>query len=103
MNRREFLKSVTAVCAVGTQTPALVGIATSPSGQTGSTLPRRPLGKTGVEVSALALGGVIGMQLPPSDTHDPVALAEAALNLGIAYFDTAPSYNNGQSETNYGH
>ncbi len=24
------------------------------------------------------------------------------LNLGITYFDTAPSYNNGQSETNYG-
>lgn len=103
MNRREFLKSVTAVCAVGTQTPALVGIAASPSGETGSKLPRRPLGKTGVEVSALALGGVIGMQLPPSADHDPTALAEAALDLGITYFDTAPSYNNGQSETNYGH
>jgi aryl-alcohol dehydrogenase-like predicted oxidoreductase len=55
-----------------------------------------------VEVSALALGGVIGMQLPPSPDHDPAALAEAALDLGITYFDTAPSYNNGQSETNYG-
>jgi uncharacterized protein len=29
-------------------------------------------------------------------------LAEAALDLGIKYFDTAPSYNNGQSESNYG-
>jgi aryl-alcohol dehydrogenase-like predicted oxidoreductase len=66
------------------------------------TIPRRPLGKTGVEVSILALGGVIGMQLPPSDDHDPAAIAETALNLGITYFDTAPSYNNGQSETNYG-
>jgi aryl-alcohol dehydrogenase-like predicted oxidoreductase len=65
-------------------------------------LPRRALGKTGVEVSALALGGVIGMQLPPSKDHDPVAIAEKALELGITYFDTAPSYNNGQSETNYG-
>jgi aryl-alcohol dehydrogenase-like predicted oxidoreductase len=68
----------------------------------GSKLPRRLLGKTGVEVSALALGGVIGMQLPPSPDHDPAALAETALDLGITYFDTAPSYNNGQSETNYG-
>lgn len=42
------------------------------------------------------------MQLPPSAAHDPVALAETALDLGITYFDTAPSYNNGQSETNYG-
>ncbi len=65
-------------------------------------VPRRQLGATGVEVSVLALGGVIGMQLPPSRDHDPAALAEQALNLGITYFDTAPSYNNGQSETNYG-
>src|SRR5262249_30027748 len=50
----------------------------------------------------LALGGVIGMQFPPSRDHDPGALAEQALDLGITYFDTAPSYNDGQSETNYG-
>jgi aryl-alcohol dehydrogenase-like predicted oxidoreductase len=42
------------------------------------------------------------MQLPPSDKHDPAAIAEAARDLGISYFDTAPSYNKGQSETNYG-
>ena len=54
-------------------------------------------------VSALALGGVIGMQLPPSAEHDPVAIAETALNLGVTYFDTAPAYNNGLSETNYVH
>ncbi len=102
MNRREFLKSVTAVCAVGSQAPALVGADAPSSDDVRSRLPRRLLGKTGVEVSALALGGVIGMQLPPSAEHDPVALAEAAIDLGITYFDTAPAYNNGQSETNYG-
>jgi aryl-alcohol dehydrogenase-like predicted oxidoreductase len=53
-------------------------------------------------VSALALGGVAGMQRPPAPDHDPAALAEAALDLGITYFDTAPAYNSGQSETNYG-
>src|ERR1035441_9464550 len=102
MNRREFLKSVTAVCAVGTQAPTLVAAAAPFSVNGGSKLPRRLLGKTGVEVSALALGGVTGMQLPPSPDHDPAALAETALDLGITYFDSAPSYNNGQSETNYG-
>jgi len=102
MNRREFLKSVTAVCAVGSPSPALLAADASSSVNVGSKLPRRPLGKTGVEVSALALGGVIGMQLPPAPDHDPAALAETALDLGITYFDTAPSYNNGQSETNYG-
>ncbi len=65
-------------------------------------LPRRHLGKTGVEVSALALGGVIGMQQPPSSKFDPAAIADAALNLGISYFDTSPDYSLGQSESNFG-
>jgi hypothetical protein len=42
------------------------------------------------------------MQLPPSADHDPAAIAETALGLGVTYFDTAPAYNSGQSETNYG-
>lgn len=102
MNRRNFLKSVTAVCAVSSQAPVLIGANAPSSISVRFKLPRRLLGKTDVEVSALALGGVIGMQLPPSAEHDPAALAEAALDLGITYFDTAPAYNNGQSETNYG-
>jgi predicted aldo/keto reductase-like oxidoreductase len=48
------------------------------------------------------LGGVIGMQLPPSPNHDPAAIVETAINLGVTYLDTSPDYNNGQSETNYG-
>jgi len=104
LSRREFLKSFTAACAV-TQSAATLAAddALSSVARGGATLPQRPLGKTGVQVSALALGGVIGMQLPPSADHDPMAIAETALNLGVTYFDTAPSYNNGQSETNYGH
>ena len=103
MNRREFLKSVAAVCAVAGQSPTPTAEAASkPETSMGAKLPQRLLGKTGVHVSALALGGVIGMQLPPSASHDPVAIAETALNLGVTYFDTAPSYDNGQSETNYG-
>lgn len=93
---------MTAACAVGSQAFALTAAELPPTVSAGSKLPQRPLGRTGVEVSALALGGVIGMQRPPSADHDPTALAETALDLGITYFDTAPSYNNGQSETNYG-
>jgi aryl-alcohol dehydrogenase-like predicted oxidoreductase len=103
MNRREFLKSLAVACAAGSQIPNL-GAADAPSSQPKPNLklPHRALGKTGVMVSALALGGVIGMQLPPSLEHDPVAIADAALDLGITYFDTSPDYNDGQSETNYG-
>ena len=103
VNRRQFLKTVAAACVVthqatafGAEPPAAAAPPTWPQ------LPHRRLGETGVEVSVLALGGVIGMQLPPSATHDPSLLADTALDLGITYFDTAPAYNNGQSETNYG-
>src|SRR3954447_3599421 len=97
MKRREFVNAMGAlsVAGLGLEARGAIGDA--------KRVPRRPLGGTGVEVSVLALGGVIGMQLPPSRDHDPSALAEQALDLGITYFDTAPSYNNGQSETNYGH
>lgn len=101
MNRREFLKSLAVACAAGSQVPNLSAADTA-SAQSNLKLPHRALGKTGVMVSALALGGVIGMQLPPSADHDPAAIANTALDLGITYFDTSPDYNNGQSETNYG-
>ena len=96
MKRREFVKAMGALSVAGLGLDARGAIGDA------KRVPRRPLGGTGVEVSVLALGGVIGMQLPPSRDHDPTALAEQALDLGITYFDTAPSYNNGQSETNYG-
>jgi aryl-alcohol dehydrogenase-like predicted oxidoreductase len=65
-------------------------------------LPSRALGKTGVRISALILGGVAGMKEPPTAKFHPAELADAALDAGITYFDTAPSYNKGQSERNYG-
>ena len=99
MKRREFIKAAAITAAAGGLSPTVMG--GEWKGRPGA-MPKQVLGKTGVEVSVLALGGVIGMKLPPSETHDPVAIAETALDLGISYFDTAPAYNNGQSETNFG-
>ena len=72
------------------------------SGTQKTGIPKRVLGKTGVEVSCLIIGGVSGMMAVPTKEFDPAELAEAALNSGINYFDTAASYGNGQSEINYG-
>ena len=99
MKRREFIKAAAITAAAGGLSPTVMG--GEWKGRPGA-IPKQMLGKTGVEVSVLALGGVIGMKLPPSETHDPVAIAETALDLGISYFDTSPAYNNGQSETNFG-
>lgn len=103
MNRREFLGTIATTVATGVGcTQPILGAESDKPKSKKAVIPKRVLGKTGVNVSILALGGVIGMQLPPSKDHDPAAIAEKALDLGITYFDTAPSYNNGQSETNYG-
>jgi hypothetical protein len=96
MERREFLGSLAAVVAAG----GFVG-SQCRGGEAEKGLPKRMLGKTGVEVTCLALGGVVGMQRPPAE-FDSAELASAAIDMGIHYFDTAPGYNKTQSETNYG-
>jgi aryl-alcohol dehydrogenase-like predicted oxidoreductase len=97
MNRREFVKRAAAV--VVASAAAARGQQTTPAQ---SPIPRRPLGKTGLDVPVLILGGVAGMKQAPTLSFHPAQLAEAALDAGINYFDTAPSYAAGQSESNYG-
>lgn len=53
MKRREFLKSMTAACAVGSQAFALTAAESLPTLSAGSKLPQRPLGRTGVIVRGL--------------------------------------------------
>jgi predicted aldo/keto reductase-like oxidoreductase len=53
-------------------------------------VPARPFGKTGVDVSMLALGGVLGM----SDQ----LMFRQALKMGVTYWDTADSYGWGKNE-----
>lgn len=64
---------------------------------------RRPLGRTGFDVSVLGFGcGAVGglmVQGAPADQERAVA---RAIELGINYFDTATLYGNGESERNLG-
>lgn len=64
---------------------------------------QRPLGGTGLRVSALGYGsGAVG-GLFVKGGHDEQRRAVArALDAGITYYDTAPGYGNGASETNLG-
>lgn len=64
---------------------------------------RRPLGNTGLMVSALGYGcGNVGGLMVRGTHAEQVAAVTRALDAGITYFDTAPSYGNGLSETNLG-
>lgn len=56
-------------------------------------LERRPLGRTGEQLSVIGFGGIIVMNESPSDAEDFVA---EAVDRGVNYFDVAPSYGNAE-------
>jgi predicted aldo/keto reductase-like oxidoreductase len=63
-------------------------------------IPRRKLGRTGVEVSALTLGGFhIGSQ---KDEQQSIRIIQEAMDAGVNFLDNAWEYNNGVSEERMG-
>jgi D-threo-aldose 1-dehydrogenase len=66
-------------------------------------LARRSLGRTGVELTQLGLGGAgLGDLFDIVDDADATATLKAAWDAGIRYFDTSPWYGRGQSEHRFG-
>ncbi len=66
-------------------------------------IPRRPLGRTGLDVSVLALGAGPIPALMTGDASDRQrAVLQRALEHGINWIDTAASYGEGRSEQNLG-
>ncbi|MDM7926126.1 MAG: aldo/keto reductase [bacterium] len=86
MMRRDFIKSAFAGGAGLTFLSCLRG-----RGRSG--LPRRELGKTGERLSVVGFGGVLVMNEEPAAAARMVA---EAVDLGVNYFDVAPSYGNAQ-------
>ena len=63
----------------------------------------RPFGSTGLNVSEIGFGcGNVGGLMIRGEHGDQVRAVARAMELGINFFDTAPSYGDGQSETNLG-
>jgi predicted aldo/keto reductase-like oxidoreductase len=62
-------------------------------------LPKRPLGKTGVEVTLLGLGGE-GILRTFGREKEAILLIQRAIDLGITYFESARAYAG--SESYYG-
>src|SRR3954451_2760164 len=64
---------------------------------------QRPLGATGLRVSALGFGcGAVGGLMVKGDPADQRRAVTRALDAGITFFDTAPGYGDGRSEENLG-
>ncbi|HUG52109.1 MAG TPA: aldo/keto reductase [Vicinamibacteria bacterium] len=63
-------------------------------------IPTRPLGRTGVEVCIMGLGGYhLGAM---SNRREAVRLAQAAVDEGITFMDNAWEYHDGESEERMG-
>ncbi len=91
--RRDFLHTTLAGSAA-------LGLAAAEAGaaeEASTGLPTRPLGKTGVKVSILCLGGWhIGSV---KDEKEAIKIMHAAIDEGLTFFDNAWDYHDGGSET----
>ena len=61
-----------------------------------SPIPTRPLGKTGIQVSILGLGG--HHQARPADERESFRLVHTAVDNGITFMDNAWDYHDGRAE-----
>jgi len=96
--RRDFVKTVglAGLAAAGTGVSGALAAPEKPTGPDKiPAMPTRKLGKTGVEVSILNLGGMF-------DTINNQLLLKQAVKWGVTFWDTAESYGNGLSEEGFG-
>jgi uncharacterized protein len=95
--RREFLQTTVAgAAALG----AASVLDAQEDATSGKGLPTRPLGKTGVRVSILGLGGhSIGTI---KEEKEAIKVIHAAIDEGITFMDNAWDYHEGRSEEIYG-
>lgn len=110
--RRSFLRELGVAAAglgIGTLVPGtllriLLADQQNPAASAlNSPMPKRPLGKTGFDVSLLALGGRGVIAEEADDSSDAAErIIHRALDLGVNYIDTSPRYGNGLSEARIG-
>lgn len=104
-SRRRFLKTA-AFGSAGLMFGGLFRFAGNPQPLFGETseaalMPTRRLGKTEFKVSLFGLGGEATVQ-QSTRRDDATAIIHRALDLGVNYIDTSPTYGSGGSETNIG-
>jgi aryl-alcohol dehydrogenase-like predicted oxidoreductase len=101
MTRREFLEpavAATVAPVVGCGGGAAHGVAGG--GPAAGEIPRRTLGRTGVSVSLVGLGGYhIGN---PSSADEAIRIVRTAIDGGITFLDNCWDYHDGESERRMG-
>jgi len=98
LNRRAFLKTAGAT-ALGAALGATGGDFARAAERAGD-IPLRTLGRTGLKVTMIGLGGYhAGF---PDKEEDSIAVIHRALDLGINFFDNADCYQEGRAEERMG-
>jgi predicted aldo/keto reductase-like oxidoreductase len=104
MPRRDFVRGAVFAAAgamvtregLAQSTPEAGNPATASAGQ----VPKKPLGKTGVMVSALGVGGFhLGSAKDQNEVNEIVG---SAIDAGVNFFDNAWEYHEGDSENRLG-
>jgi aryl-alcohol dehydrogenase-like predicted oxidoreductase len=100
VSRRTFVKGAAVLTASALVNPNLRSAGQPRQDAPPDQVPQRPLGKTGVQVSALGVGGYhLGST---KDQNEASELVERALDAGINFFDNCWDYHDGLSEERLG-
>ncbi len=92
MKRRDFIRTTTLVTPFMGMFPAdLSGILRKPGK---GKIEKRSLGKTGEMLSVIGFGGIVVRDATTQQAADDV---KSAIDIGINYFDVAPSYGNAEA------
>jgi aryl-alcohol dehydrogenase-like predicted oxidoreductase len=94
LSRRAFLAAAAAA--------PFVRLPQDPARSDPPAIPTRQLGRTGLQVPILGLGTAPLGTLPDDQEDAAVAVVRRAFELGVRYFDTAPSYDQHRAERRLG-
>lgn len=87
MKRREFITRMAALAGAGLLADKLA------SGREPKEIPKRPFGKTGIQLSIIGLGGVTVMKTPQREVN---RIVHEAVDRGVNYIDVAPTYGDAE-------
>ena len=99
MQRRKFIRLTGAMSIATFLPPRLLAELERDMEEAKGPVPRRPLGRTGEELSVIGLGGIAIMG--GSQKEADLCVAQA-VERGVNYFDVAPTYGGGEAERKLG-